>query len=39
MLFLSNVSRHPGRTRGYKSLIMTYPESEDARVLLTSLLF
>jgi hypothetical protein len=37
MLFLSNISRHPGSIREYKSLIITYPESEDARVLLTHL--
>jgi hypothetical protein len=36
MLFLSNISRHPGSIREYK-LLITYPESEDARVLLTHL--
>jgi CubicO group peptidase (beta-lactamase class C family) len=32
----ANVARHPGSIRGYKSLIITYPESEDALVLLTN---
>ncbi len=31
-----NVARHPGSIRGYKSLIITYPESEDAIILLTN---
>ena len=31
-----DVSRHPGSIRGYKSLIITYPESENAMVLLTN---
>jgi len=31
-----NVARHPGSIRGYKSLIITYPDSEDAMILLTN---
>jgi len=31
-----NIARHPGSIRGYKSLIITYPESEDAIILLTN---
>lgn len=31
-----NVARHPGSIRGYKSLIITYPESKNAMILLTN---
>lgn len=31
-----NVARHPGSIRGYKSLIIAYPENEDAMILLTN---
>ncbi|TWX71371.1 serine hydrolase [Colwellia sp. C1TZA3] len=29
-----NIARHPGSIRGYKSLIITYPENKDALILL-----
>lgn len=32
----ANVARHLGSIRGYKSLIITYPENEDAMILLTN---
>jgi len=31
-----NLARHPGGIRGYKSLIITYPDSKDALILLTN---
>jgi len=31
-----NIARHPGSIRGYKSLILTYPDSKDAMILLTN---
>jgi len=31
-----NIARHPGSIRGYKSLILTYPESKNALILLTN---
>jgi len=31
-----DVSRHPGSIRGYKSLIITYPDTKDALILLTN---
>lgn len=31
-----NVARHPGGIRGYKSLVITYPGSKDAIILLTN---
>ena len=30
------VARHPGSIRGYKSLVLTYPESKNAIILLTN---
>lgn len=30
------VARHPGSIRGYKSLVLTYPESKNAMILLTN---
>lgn len=32
----TNVARHPGSIRGYKSLIVTYPQNENAMILLTN---
>lgn len=32
----SNVARHPGSIRGYKSLVIAYPEKRDAIILLTN---
>jgi CubicO group peptidase (beta-lactamase class C family) len=31
-----NIARHPGSIRGYKSLIITYPESKNAMIILTN---
>jgi CubicO group peptidase (beta-lactamase class C family) len=31
-----NIARHPGGIRGYKSLVLTYPEKKDAIILLTN---
>ncbi|MBA6390946.1 beta-lactamase family protein [Colwellia sp. BRX10-3] len=31
-----NVARHPGSIRGYKSLVLTYPHSKNAMILLTN---
>jgi CubicO group peptidase (beta-lactamase class C family) len=31
-----NIARHPGSIRGYKSLIIAYPESEKAMIILTN---
>jgi len=31
-----NIARHPGGIRGYKSLIITYPDSKNALILLTN---
>jgi len=31
-----NVARHPGSIRGYKSLVLTYPDSKNAMILLTN---
>ncbi|WP_448563303.1 serine hydrolase domain-containing protein [Thalassotalea ganghwensis] len=33
---LGNVIRHPGSIRGYKSLILAYPEGQNAMVLLSN---
>ncbi|MBQ4812429.1 beta-lactamase family protein [Pseudoalteromonas luteoviolacea] len=30
------VARHPGSIRGYKSLVLTYPDSENALIILTN---
>lgn len=30
------IARHPGSIRGYKSLILTYPDSKNALILLTN---
>ncbi|WP_444944768.1 serine hydrolase domain-containing protein [Microbulbifer sp. ZKSA006] len=30
------IARHPGSIRGYKSLILTYPDSQNALILLTN---
>jgi CubicO group peptidase (beta-lactamase class C family) len=30
------IARHPGGIRGYKSLVLTYPEKKDAIILLTN---
>ena len=30
------IARHPGSIRGYKSLVLTYPESRNAMILLTN---
>ena len=30
------IARHPGSIRGYKSLVLTYPNSENALILLTN---
>jgi CubicO group peptidase (beta-lactamase class C family) len=30
------VARHPGSVRGYKSLVLTYPQSKNAMILLTN---
>jgi CubicO group peptidase (beta-lactamase class C family) len=32
----ADVARHSGSIRGYKSLILTYPENKDAMILLTN---
>jgi CubicO group peptidase (beta-lactamase class C family) len=32
----TNVARHPGSIRGYKSLIIAYPENGNAMILLTN---
>lgn len=31
-----NIARHPGSIRGFKSLVLTYPDSENALILLTN---
>jgi CubicO group peptidase (beta-lactamase class C family) len=31
-----NVARHPGSIRGYKSLVLNYPHSKNAMILLTN---
>lgn len=31
-----NIARHPGSIRGYKSLVLTYPASKNALILLTN---
>ncbi|WP_404340297.1 serine hydrolase domain-containing protein [Pseudoalteromonas mariniglutinosa] len=31
-----NVARHPGSIRGYKSLVLAYPENKNAIILLTN---
>ena len=30
------VARHPGSIRGYKSLVLAYPESKNAMIILTN---
>ena len=32
----TNVARHPGSIRGYKSLIIAYPKNGNAMILLTN---
>ena len=32
----ANVARHPGSIRGYKSLVIAYPENKNAIILLTN---
>lgn len=32
----ANIARHPGSIRGYKSLVLTYPEKKNAIILLTN---
>ena len=32
----ATIARHPGSVRGYKSLVLTYPETQDAMILLTN---
>ncbi|KZN65470.1 serine hydrolase domain-containing protein [Pseudoalteromonas luteoviolacea] len=31
-----NIARHPGSVRGYKSLVLTYPDSKNALIVLTN---
>ena len=31
-----SIARHPGSIRGYKSLILAYPENKDAMILLSN---